>query len=63
MWPSFRPGPVSGHFPYVVISRQKRISIRNDSFQTFIDVSSFIILSIGFQAVVEGGNFCSGEGK
>ena len=36
---------------------KKRIFMRNDSFQTFIDVSSFIITSGGFQVVVEGGNF------
>ena len=36
---------------------KKRILMRNDFFQTFIDVSSFIISSGGFQVVVEGGNF------
>ena len=36
---------------------KKRILMRSDSLQTFIDVSSFIISSGGFQVVVEGGNF------
>ena len=36
---------------------KKRISMRNESFQTFIDISSFIILSDGFQVVVEDGTF------
>ena len=56
-------GSVSGRVQFPATFRKlsflvkKRISMRNDSFQTFIDVSSFIISSGGFEVVVEGGNF------
>ena len=56
-------GPVSGQVKFPATFRKSsflvknRILMRNDSFQTFIDASSFIISSGGFQVVVEGGNF------
>ena len=55
-------GPVSGQVQFPATFRKssflvkKRILMRNDSFQTFIDVSSFINSNGGFQVVVEGGN-------
>ena len=56
-------GPVSGQVQFPATFRKssflvkKRTLIKNYSFQTFIDVSSFIISSGDFQVDLEGGNF------